>query len=98
MSKKNEELARQIIEQHGNVTQVPDHSAIMEPNKKGELEDSGKKIWSANIVILGMGFNGVAKTEREAVDDMVNQLAGELDSGVLQLSDTWAEDNLGGVK
>lgn len=95
MSKRYLDLAISIIKRHSNVTEQKDQLPPPILNDNGELIPSNKKVYSAMIPILGMGFGSISDDEKTAIKDMAEQLAGELESGALELSDTWVEDNLG---
>ena len=95
MSKQNKELARKIVDQLAVIKKSDNLHAAPEMDKEGNVTAQSKDVfYEADIPALGMGFAGQGKTKAEALDHVVEQLADQLDSGALTLSDTWAEDNL----
>lgn len=78
MSKENIKLATKIIEQHGNV----------------QKHSEAGTYYADLTTLLGLTLGSAEKKKTDAVGDMAKQLAGELDSGALVLSDTWEKDNL----
>jgi hypothetical protein len=95
MSKSNSDLAAKIIDTLAEVTSEGTVIVNDGYDKDGLAKNQRTlKAYSFNVPVLGMGFGGIGKNKSEAVDNVVKQLAGELDSGTLVLSDTWASDNL----
>ena len=90
MKKASIDLATKIVQQHGHIQ-----------------KDETGEFWSSNmdgLIGMSLGYptslydikkdKTTKVTKAEAEEQIINQLAGEIDSGVLSLSDTWAEDNL----
>ena len=104
MTKKNESLAIKIVDKLGEVSEstynpdafkvdVPQigYSAVHFNTKTEEVTVNGNGDTEEQLV-------PTKTTEKDARKMAAQDIAKQLDAGSIILSDTWAEDNLGGVK
>lgn len=93
MSKKNEALAKKIVSVLGK------HQLVESDTPEDELAEFEVRS-SHHVAVVHQAFvyAAHAETEKEAEQLVVDQIVDALDSKTLVLSDTWAEDNLGGVE
>lgn len=59
-----------------------------------EASKSEKVVRATIVDVLGYSMTAVGKNQKEAGQQLADAITKDLDNGDLQLSDTWAEDNL----
>ena len=92
MSKDNSKLAKEIVDKL---------SVYREDDvQMGVVTIPVLSISIAHSIIEGEGEAATVSmpSEKQATSNAVKKLTAQLDAGEIVLSDTWIEDNLGGVK
>jgi hypothetical protein len=89
MSKKNEVLAKKIVDKLGDYEKIVHHP--VDPVTNEQLEDETvHKV----VVVIGTAYSAVEDTKAGAYSTLAGAIQQQLDDGSLVLSDTWEEDNL----
>lgn len=93
-NKANLELAKKIIEQHAVVTEVEAVETVSDKNDPFKRHEKKAEAYSIEVPIIGYSIFTYSGTEAECKKQAAERIAGDLDEGVIVLSDAWAEDNL----
>lgn len=89
MSKENKKLSERIVDGIGQYEVLE-----LQPTDMDTGEELDKEIRHKIVVDLGSIYSAVEDSKKAARTVLVDQIASDIDGGVLALSDTWAEDNL----
>ena len=94
MSKKNLELTNKIVDKYAVLEEVVLSYEVNDDNIPTDKPKETCKSFYIPETLLGLNIAGFGDDEDRARKDLVEKLEKVLDSGDINLSDTWESDNL----